>query len=156
MEMRRVCGWTDPDNRRTYPWGRENFELIEFYSYMIRIHKGMPALRRGSLKQLLADRQLIAYGRVRGRNRCVVAVNNRNNRREIQLPVWELGITDEEKIMRVMLTEENGYNVGILEYHSRDGILTLEMPAHGSILLVAGMDETGRETSSGKEIRAER
>ena len=151
-----VCGWTDPDNRRTYPWGRENFELIEFYSYMIRIHKGMPALRRGSLKQLLADRQLIAYGRVRGRNRCVVAVNNRNNRREIQLPVWELGITDEEKIMRVMLTEENGYNVGILEYHSRDGILTLEMPAHGSILLVAGMDETGRETSSGKEIRAER
>ena len=151
-----VCGWTDPDNRRTYPWGRENFELIEFYSYMIRIHKGMPALRRGSLKQLLADRQLIAYGRVRGRNCCVVAVNNRNNRREIQLPVWELGITDEEKIMRVMLTEENGYNVGILEYHSRDGILTLEMPAHGSILLVAGMDETGRETSSGKEIRAER
>ncbi|MFR5730855.1 MAG: alpha-amylase family glycosyl hydrolase [Clostridium sp.] len=23
-----VCGWTDPDNRRTYPWGFEDFELI--------------------------------------------------------------------------------------------------------------------------------
>lgn len=148
-----VCGWTDPDNRRTYPWGHENFELIEFYSYMIRIHKGMPALRRGSIKQLLADRQLIAYGRIRGKNKCVVAVNNRNNRREIQLPVWELGITDEEKIMRVMLTEEKGYNAGILEYYARDGILALEMPAHSSILLVAGVDEAG--TASDEKNRAE-
>ena len=148
-----VCGWTDPDNRRTYPWGHENFELIEFYSYMIRIHKGMPALRRGSIKQLLADRQLIAYGRIRGKNKCVVAVNNRNNRREIQLPVWELGITDEEKIMRVMLTEEKGYNAGILEYYARDGILALEMPAHSSILLVAGVDEAG--TGSDEKNRAE-
>ncbi|MDA6255015.1 hypothetical protein OSK51_30285, partial [Escherichia coli] len=30
-----VCGWTDPDNRRTYPWGREDYELIEFHRYMI-------------------------------------------------------------------------------------------------------------------------
>ncbi len=22
-----VCGWTDPDSRRTYPWGGENLEL---------------------------------------------------------------------------------------------------------------------------------
>ena len=23
-----LCGWTDPDNRRTYPWGREDLELL--------------------------------------------------------------------------------------------------------------------------------
>ena len=23
-----VCGWTDPDSRRTYPWGKEDQELI--------------------------------------------------------------------------------------------------------------------------------
>ena len=23
-----LCGFTDPDNRRTYPWGRENRDLI--------------------------------------------------------------------------------------------------------------------------------
>lgn len=39
-----VCGWTDPDSRRTYPWGREDFELIEFHRYIIRIHKISPAL----------------------------------------------------------------------------------------------------------------
>ena len=33
-----VCGWTDPDNRRTYPWGHEDEELIQFHKDMIRIH----------------------------------------------------------------------------------------------------------------------
>ena len=34
-----LCGFTDPDNRRTYPWGREDKELLEFHKEMIRIHK---------------------------------------------------------------------------------------------------------------------
>lgn len=37
-----VCGWTDPDSRRTYPWGHEDLELIEYHRYMIRIHKALP------------------------------------------------------------------------------------------------------------------
>ena len=32
-----LCGWTDPDNRRTYPWGMENKELIDFHKEIIRI-----------------------------------------------------------------------------------------------------------------------
>ena len=34
-----VCGFTDPDNRRTYPWGREDQEMIAFHKSMIRIHQ---------------------------------------------------------------------------------------------------------------------
>ena len=26
-----LAGWTDPDNRRTYPWGREDEELLAFH-----------------------------------------------------------------------------------------------------------------------------
>ena len=26
-----VCGFTDPDNRRTYPWGREDLQMIQFH-----------------------------------------------------------------------------------------------------------------------------
>ena len=32
-----VCGFTDPDNRRTYPWGREDKELIQFHKDMIKM-----------------------------------------------------------------------------------------------------------------------
>ena len=130
-----LCGWTDPDNRRPFPWGHENYELIEFHRYMISLHKRMPALRRGSLKPLLADRQLIAYGRMKGSNKCVVAVNNRGDVRQVRIPVWELGITDDDVLTRGMLTDRDGYNVGAVEYQAQDGILTLEMPANSSVLL---------------------
>lgn len=47
-----VCGFTDPDNRRTYPWGKEDVVLVDFHRDMIRIHKENEALRTGSLKLL--------------------------------------------------------------------------------------------------------
>ena len=69
--------------------------LIEFHKYMIGLHKRCQALRRGSLKQLGADHQFISYGRFLRDNRCVAAVNNREEEREVTLPVWEIGITDD-------------------------------------------------------------
>lgn len=132
-----VCGWTDPDNRRTYPWGRENYELIEFHRYMIDLHKRYKALRRGSLKQLAAGRQMIAYGRFFGENRCVVVVNNSAAEQTVQIPVWQLGIRDEDKLTRVMMTTEKGYNVGALDYEVADGVLELELPGTCGMLLVS-------------------
>ena len=135
-----VCGWTDPDNRRTYPWGREDQELIEFHRYMINIRKRLPALRRGSLKQLIADRQLIAYGRMKADNKCIIVVNNRASGRLVTVPVWELGISDGEELSRVMLTTVNGYNVGMLTYMAKQGELTLDMPPNSSILLTTSSE----------------
>ena len=62
-----VCGFTDPDNRRTYPWGEENQDLIAFHKEMIRIHKAYPVLTHGSLKFLepcagIYDRSIYGSG----------------------------------------------------------------------------------------------
>ena len=62
----------------------EDYELIEFHRYMIDLHKRYKALRRGSLKQLAAGRQMIAYGRFCGENRCVVVVNNSASAQAVQ------------------------------------------------------------------------
>lgn len=132
-----VCGWTDPDNRRTYPWGKENLELIEFHKYMISLHKRCPALRKGSVKQLAAGRQFISYGRFLGNNRCVIAVNNSGEVREVKIPVWEIGIEDQDRLTRVMVTSTEGYNVGFLVYRVEDGFVTLNMEAYSGILLVS-------------------
>ncbi len=53
------------DNRRTYPWGNENLELIEFHKYDRDFTTGFAAETR-FLKTALAGRQLIAYGRFCG------------------------------------------------------------------------------------------
>ena len=58
-----VCGFTDPDNRRTYPWGHEDKELIDFHKAAIKMHKENEVLRTGSYKQLYSAHNVIAYGR---------------------------------------------------------------------------------------------
>lgn len=133
-----VCGWTDPDNRRTYPWGSENYEMIEFYRYMISLHKHLPALRRGSLKQLLAGHQLIAYGRMHGANRCAVVINNQVEGRVVEVPVWELGVVDGQVMRRLMLSHEDGYNAGAAKYPVKGGVAVLDLPGHGGALLSIG------------------
>ena len=57
-----LCGFTDPDNRRTYPWGHEDQELLAFHKEMIRIHKTEKPLRK--VNQAACRRKnLLAYGR---------------------------------------------------------------------------------------------
>ncbi|PNV62420.1 alpha-glycosidase [Clostridium sp. chh4-2] len=136
-----VCGWTDPDNRRTYPWGEENFELIEFHRYMIAIHKSSMALKKGSVKELIADRQLIAYGRFHRREKCVVVINNSASERSVEIPVWEIGVTDEMTMVRAMATTEDGYNVGRLEVKVKNGMVSLDMEGNSGVLLMTGNEK---------------
>ncbi len=58
-----VTGFTDPDNRRTYPWGREDKELIRFHKDMIAIHKKNREFLTGSLKYMEGEHNVIGYGR---------------------------------------------------------------------------------------------
>nr|WP_314461027.1 glycoside hydrolase family 13 protein [uncultured Clostridium sp.] len=131
-----VCGWTDPDNRRTYPWGNENLELIEFHRYMTELHRTIPALRLGSLKPLLAGDHLIVYGRFINDSICAVVISNHTREQDILIPVWQLGVKDGETMSRVMLTYESGYNVGKISFAVVQGNVRVLMPPLSSLLLV--------------------
>ena len=131
-----LCGFTDPDSRRTYPWGHENLELIEYHRYMTRIHNQIPALKRGALKPLLADYQVIAYGRIDGEYKCVIVLNNDSHEHSIEVPVWELGIGDDTGLSRIMMSTEVGYNAGVLPVSVKEGKLALTMPKVSSALFI--------------------
>lgn len=130
-----VCGWTDPDNRRTYPWRHQDYELINFFECIGSIHNENPALIRGSLKFLGASYGLLMYGRMQDENRLAVAVNNLDYERQIEIPVWELGIPDGMTMKRIMLTYESGFNAGSLPCRVEDGMVIVKMPAYSSIIL---------------------
>ena len=71
-----VCGFTDPDNRRTYPWGKEDKKLIEFHKEMIRIHKKYKVFNTGSVNMLGWKKDVLAYSRFDDTTQIVVAINN--------------------------------------------------------------------------------
>ena len=89
-------GWTDPDNRRTYPWGHEDESLIDLHRFLIRLRKELPVLNDGSLKQLLAEYGRIAYARFNETSRCVIAVNNTGSATDFRLFVRDAGAREGE------------------------------------------------------------
>ena len=56
-------GHKDPFNRRPYPWGKEDPELLEHYQILGRLRKEQEALRMGSLEFFRADNQQLGFVR---------------------------------------------------------------------------------------------
>lgn len=86
-------GWTDPDCRRTYPWGRENIGLLEVHRQAIAMRKRIHCLRLGSIKGLDAGNGYIAYARFDSADCAVVVINNNDKEITLSVPVWEAGMS---------------------------------------------------------------
>lgn len=133
-----VCGFTDPDNRRTYPWGREDKELIAFHKEMIRIRKSNPEIRNGSLKEIARSYQIIGYGRFNRLEQSLILVNNGEEEQTLDLSVWELGVPRDATMERLMLTTEEGFSAEVIEYVVQNGKVSVTLPKTSAIILKHG------------------
>ena len=122
-----LCGFTDPDNRRTFPWGNEDKELQAFHKEVIRIHKEEKPLKKGSIKLLASDENLLAYGRFEADEQIVVVVNNSDELRTVTVPVWYAGVEMEGRMKRLIYSYENGYTTEYDEYIVQDGEIVLNI-----------------------------
>ena len=129
-----VCGWTDPDNRRTYPWGKEDFELIEFYRDMIFIHNHCDELKKGSYKQLDWGNNYLSYGRFDALNGTVTAINTSDHEINVKIPVWQLNIPNGNVMERLMETSEELYNVGRIPVMVENGDIAVTIPACSAVV----------------------
>lgn len=129
-----VCGWTDPDNRRSYPWGREDKELIRFHKEMIRIHRDYQVFKTGSMLYLHGENGLIVYGRFQGEEKAVIAVQTGGTRREIEVDVWRLGLKDGEKIASMMSTDQQGFSMAAQVLTVEDGKVSISVGENGAVL----------------------
>ena len=130
-----VVGFTDPDNRRTYPWGNENKELIAFHKEAIRIHKECEALKYGSLEILGGKDHVLMYGRFTEKEKIAVVVNNSDEATEVKVPVWRLDVPKDCVMTRLLYSYEDGYSVREGKYLIVDGEVSLKMGAHAAMVL---------------------
>jgi len=131
-----VCGWTDPDCRRTYPWGHEDVELIKFHKAVIKVHKEVPALNTGSYIRLHGEYGVISFGRFMKGSKAVTIINNDNNEKKLRIHVWELGVLDGDIMDQRILSLENGYLIDCGEYRVVAGTLEITMPPLSGTILV--------------------
>ncbi|MCM1539918.1 MAG: glycoside hydrolase family 13 protein [Blautia sp.] len=130
-----VCGFTDPDSRRTYPWGHEDQELISFHRDIIRLRRENDELRTGSLKYLESDYNYLAYGRFHKRGQCLILINNNDYPVTKRVFVWEVGIPKAGKVKALIRTDEDGYHLDGQEYEVKAGKIVIELPKTSAIIL---------------------
>lgn len=130
-----LCGWTDPDSRRAYPWGHEDEELIQYHKELIRIHKEHQVLRTGSILFLFGEYQCISYGRFDENEHIVVAINISRDTRHMEIPVWRLGMTQPTRMARVILTDAGGFSIETKVYQVQSGKLILDCPPETAVLV---------------------
>ena len=70
-----VEGYGDPFCRATYPWGRENSELLDFYKALGKFRRSNPAFKEGEFVPVYSDDTAVAYIRTNGNNTVITAVN---------------------------------------------------------------------------------
>ena len=79
-------GFEDPFNRRTFPWGREDEELLAWYRALGAARGQLEALRRGELTWLYTRGRVLAFLRGEGERAVLAAVNAGDRPEAITLP----------------------------------------------------------------------
>lgn len=69
-----IEGFEDPFNRRCYPWGKENPEILSHYRFLSKMRKN-PLFAEGKYNCLLHDTGVFAFERYDDDNKIVIAVN---------------------------------------------------------------------------------
>ncbi len=77
-------GYGDPFCRATYPWGRENTELLEFYKSLSKFRRSNKAFEIGEFIPIFAGEDVVCYKRECRENTVLVAVNCSRNTKIIE------------------------------------------------------------------------
>ena len=134
-----LVGWTDPDNRRTYPWGREDKGLIELHRALAALRQAHPVLREGSLKPLLADHGHIAYARFDADSWVAVACNNTDMPATLALPLGDAGVPDGAPAELCLRTTRKGFDADPAPAGTvAGGRLELFVPPYGACVVAGG------------------
>ena len=129
-----VCGFTDPDSRRTYPWGNCNYDLIDFTRDIIMVHKLSRAIKEGSFRFLNCGQGFISYARFTANEQIIVVINSNGNSINVDIPVWIAGVPLNCTLERTIMTNEVGYSIMPTDINVEGGNLHVEMGAYTGIV----------------------
>ncbi len=130
-------GFTDPDNRRTYPWGNEDLELIGLHKKLIKIRNENPALLHGSIIFLNQEENVLVYARFFKSNKIVILINIGEKARTVNVPVWKLEAYDKDVPVAIFTSNIDGKYYGFDKNRAfiKDGIMKYEIGAKSGVII---------------------
>jgi alpha-glucosidase len=148
-----VCGFTDPDNRRTYPWGKEDKHLLEAYKKAISLRRKYDVLKHGSFRFLEGKTQLLCYARFNQQEQLIVLINHTMSTLRDTICVWPAGVPRYATMKQRMYYNESKISEIPVAYEVADGLLDIAIPPN-SVVILHGEQEAPRPVAveEGKEV----
>lgn len=78
-------GYKDPFNRATYPWGREDTVLLDWYRKLGACRRACAALAEGEIRPVDTDGQVVCFVRSDAHSALLVAVNRGEQEQRVRL-----------------------------------------------------------------------
>lgn len=89
-----VDGGKDPYNRKTYPWGKENVELLTWYRKLSSIRVKNNAIKKGDINLYKVSSNVIAFSRKYDREVIITIINRSESIQKVELAVEGRLFTD--------------------------------------------------------------
>lgn len=130
-----VVGFTDPDSRRTYPWGNADYALIDYHRDLIFLRRFHEALKTGSLNFLASGRNYVSYARFNAKEQIVIAINCGEDDFEVDIPVWKGEVPKECEMTMSFATNRTGYSLMPVRYQVSKGMLHIKLTGLSGVVL---------------------
>ena len=80
-----LTGDLDPYNRRCYPWGNEDEDMLSYMTYLAKLRRKSAAIRKGSFKLKYYDKEVLVYSRQYLKESVLVAISRNPTEVKIKL-----------------------------------------------------------------------
>lgn len=80
-----LTGGKDPDNRKTYPWGKEKSEILSIYKKLISLRKEDEIFVKGDLSIVSISKEILSYKRSYRNNHIVIIMNSSDENHTISV-----------------------------------------------------------------------
>lgn len=124
-----MVGSDDPDDRRTFEWGRGQKDLVEWYALLAQIRSQYAALRTGSLNPFAPNDNVMGYVRKGSDGTFVIMANRLGSAQTVTVNIAELGV-ENASVLTDLLTGT--------KYTVSGGSITVSVPAYSGVILIAG------------------
>ena len=141
-----VTGSKDPDDRRTYPWGDENADLVKHYQAAGAVRtENADLLAYGKLTTLHADGDVYAFARTNDDGAAIIAVNRGTKSQTIELDVKD--VVKNKISFTDGLAKDDSVTV-------KDGKVSVTIPAMTGRMLIADEGQNFERPKAASDLKA--
>lgn len=109
-------GYEDPLNRRGYPWGKEDKDLVSWYRKLGAIRQSLTVFRDGSFETVYGENQVFLFQRANHKQTVIVGVNRSEASFDIVLEQPYKDLLFNKEVKNKYIIKPNGSCLLLLEH----------------------------------------